>query len=62
MNKIKLALGSRTFWTGVVTFIVNVVPAVRNLISPKWLPLVDSVLLLLTAYFHVNPSQNYNSN
>lgn len=61
MNKIKLVLGSRTFWTGVATFIVNVVPQVRAFISPKYLPIVDAIFLILTAYFHVNPSQNYNA-
>lgn len=59
MHKIKLALKSRTFWVGTATFIVNVVPQIRALIPEKWLPAVDALLLLLTAYFHVNPSQNY---
>lgn len=59
MQKIWLALKSRTFWTLVVLFIVNGVSGVHEMIPAGWVPLVDTVLGFLTVYFHVNPSQNY---
>lgn len=58
-NKLLLALKSRTIWTAVVGLLVNVVPAVKVLVPAEWLPLVDGLVFLLVAHFHLNPSQNY---
>lgn len=59
INKIGLALKSRTFWTLVVTLVINAVNA-----NIQWIPAgdvvyVNGVLFLLATYFHVNPSQTY---
>ena len=59
MNKIKLALGSRTFWTVVLTVVVNTVNANAPFIPPQVLEVVNVVLGLVATYFHINPSQNY---
>ena len=59
MYKIGQALKSRTFWTLVVMFIINGISGIRENINPGWLTTIDSVLGILAAYFHVNPSQNY---
>ena len=59
MYKIGQALKSRTFWTLVLMFIINGISGVREQINPGWLTTIDSVLGILAAYFHVNPSQNY---
>jgi hypothetical protein len=59
MNKVKLALGSRTFWTIVVLFLVNGVSAIHSSIPAQYLPIVDGVISILAVYFHVTPSQNY---
>lgn len=58
-TKIGMALRSRTVWIGIALFIINGLSAVHNMIPASLLPFVDAVGLLLTAYFHVNPSQNY---
>lgn len=55
MNKIILALKSRTTWTIVLGWIVTAEP----LLPPQWKAFVDAVIGLLAVYFHVNPSQNY---
>ena len=60
MNKIILALKSRTFWTVVILLLINVVPAVKNVFpNAAWLDTVSTVLTFLAGYFHVSPSQNY---
>lgn len=59
MNKIKVALKSRTFWTVVATVIVNTINANSQFIDPKHLELVNIILGFFATYFHVNPSQNY---
>ncbi len=61
MDKIITSLKSRTFWTAVATLAVNTIPAVRNSIPGSLLPVVDAILFILTAYFHVTPSQSYTS-
>jgi len=40
-------------------FIINGISGIRENINPGWLTTIDSVLGILAAYFHVNPSQNY---
>lgn len=55
MDKIKLALKSRTFWTVVVLFIVGGFDGVKDLI-PQALQLpLEGFLTLLAGYFRVNP-------
>lgn len=60
MQKIQQILKSRTVWTLVALFIVNGVSGIHDSIPVAFLPYVDGVLGLLSMYFHVNPSQNYN--
>lgn len=62
MNKFKQVFKSRTFWTLVVLFVVNGVASVHDFIPTSVLPSLEAVLGLATVYFHVNPSQNYNTN
>lgn len=57
MNLIK----SRTFWSIVVLVAVNTVPQLRGYLSPELLDLFNVVLGALATYFHITPSQKYNS-
>lgn len=59
MNKIHLALGSRTFWATVLLVAVNVIPNLP--VDQTVKDLINGVLGLVIAYFHVNPGQNYTS-
>lgn len=52
---------SRTFWTVVVMFIVGGTNAVASFIPVGIEPIVMLALGGLATYFHVNPSQNYNT-
>ncbi len=61
MIKLKQTLKSRTFWTLVVLFLVNGITAIHGSIPSSILPLVDGILGILTVYFHINPSQDYNA-
>ena len=61
LKKLLQALKSRTFWTIVVTFLVNGISAVRNFLPAYALPVVDVVLMVATVYFHIYPKQNFNS-
>lgn len=58
-SKIELALGSKTFWTLVLLFIINTVHANSGLIPTGAMDTLNPILTFLGAYFHVNPSQNY---
>jgi hypothetical protein len=53
-------LGSRTFWTVVVIFVLNGFNGIHGMIPAGWVLPLDTVLGLLAVYFKVNPSQNYN--
>ena len=55
MDKVKLALKSRTVWTVVVLFIIHGVTGVHDSIPVAVQPVVDAVLSLLAIYFRVNP-------
>ncbi len=61
MNKIVLALKSRTFWTIVLLFVINGVSGIHDSIPANYVTIVDTVLSLLATYFHVSPRQSYNS-
>ena len=54
-----MLLKSRTFWTGVVLFLVNGVGAIHNQIPVSYQPAVDGVLGILGIYFIKFPSQTY---
>lgn len=60
-NKIMLAVKSRTVWTVVAMFLVGGVSAVQSFIPVQYTGLVEGVLGLLAMYFHINPSQEYNT-
>lgn len=60
LNKLGLAVGSKTAWTSVVLFIVTSIPQVRGVVPVQWQPVLDGLLALLIIVFHINPSQNYN--
>lgn len=59
MSKIQLALQSRTFWTIVITIVLNTIAANSSLIPAGIMDLLNPILGLLATYFHVNPSQVY---
>jgi hypothetical protein len=59
MSKLSLILGSRTFWTVVVIFVLNGFNGIHGMIPAGWVLPLDTVLGLLAVYFKVNPSQNY---
>lgn len=59
MNKIVLALKSRTFWTLVAMFVYNGVGAIHSSIPASISPIVNSLLGLMVVYFHITPSQDY---
>ena len=54
MSKILNILKSRTVITLVLTFILNVVPAVSVFIEPNLMILLNTVLTALAVYFRVN--------
>lgn len=51
---------SRTFWTGIVMYLITNGPVISSAVPAQWKALIDAVLTLLMFYFHTNPSQNYN--
>jgi len=54
MEKLLKILKSRTVWSGVAVVLVNGVPAVKDLMPPDILPIVNSVLGFLAIYFRIN--------
>jgi len=58
MNKIKQVLSSQVFWTAIVIVAINVLPQVRQFLSPN----AADIISLLLAYFanelHVNAVNN----
>jgi hypothetical protein len=54
-------LKSRLFWTGIVMWIITYAPMISSILPPVWKGLVDAVLTVLMFYFHINPSQQYNT-
>jgi len=59
MDKVKLALKSRTFYTMLFTVAMNAVNANAQFIPGADMVYVNGVMFLLASYFHVNPSQDY---
>jgi hypothetical protein len=59
MNKIELALKSRTFWTIVIIAALNTIPQVKQYLPQSLFDAINWALGFLATYFHVNPSQNY---
>jgi hypothetical protein len=59
MQQIKLMLSSRTFWSVVALFIVQVVPIIHNSIPVAVMPLADALMSTLIIYFHLNPNNSY---
>jgi len=57
MDKVKMALGSRTVWSAVVMFLVAGVSAVQDVIPDGYVTVIQAVLTALTVYFRVNPQQ-----
>jgi len=55
MEKIKLALVSRTVWTVVALFVFHGFTGVHDMIPSNISPFVDAVLSLLAIYFRVSP-------
>lgn len=54
MNKIKLALHSRTVWTIVLLFLINGITGVQEFIPENLLSVLTPVLSLIAIYFRVN--------
>lgn len=54
MEKLKLALLSRTTWTVLAMFVISGVEGVRDIIPADFLPLVNALLGLIAVYFRVN--------
>ncbi|KKN17883.1 hypothetical protein LCGC14_0961420 [marine sediment metagenome] len=52
-------LKSRQMWTVLLLFVINGVDGIRELISPSFLTLLDSVLGFLVIYFRVKPKQEF---
>ena len=59
MEKVKLALKSRTVWTIIVLFVINGVEGIKGYIPVDWLPLINGLLSIAAIYFKVKPSQRY---
>ena len=59
MNKIKMALKSRTFLTIVIMVAFNIMEVISPNLSPETRNAVNGILGLVATYFHVNPSQPY---
>jgi hypothetical protein len=54
-------LKSRTVWTLVALFAIGGGNAIVPVLPPSVQALAVAVLGMLAAYFHVNPSQEYNA-
>ncbi len=54
-------LKSRTFWTLVAIFVIGGGNALVPVLPPAVQALAVAFLGALAAYFHVNPSQQYNT-
>lgn len=54
MNKLSLAIRSRTVWTIVALFVINGIEGIREFFSPQVLTVVDAVLGLTAVYFRLN--------
>ena len=59
MDKLQLAVKSKTTWTIVAMFLIGGVNAVASFIPSDFQSVVMGALGLLAVYFKVNPSQNY---
>ncbi len=59
MNKITLALGSRTFWTLVLIIIMAEVPIFKEMIKAPYYDGIMVALGIIATYYHVSPSQVY---
>lgn len=58
-KKVMKAVHSRTVWTLVVMVVVNGVASVEAQIPGSVMTWLNPLLVLLTAYFKLNPSQSY---
>ncbi len=56
-TKIIQALQSRTFWTGVLLFLVAGVEGIRDMIPASLQLPISAVLAILVGYFRVSPRQ-----
>jgi hypothetical protein len=59
MNKLLLATNSRTIWTVILLVLVATIPLAKELIPQPFYDMVLAALGVITGYFHLNPSQNY---
>jgi hypothetical protein len=59
MDKLLLALKSRTVWTVIATVAMNSINANMQFIPGDLTPYVNGVFALAAMYFHVHPSQDY---
>lgn len=59
LEKILKLLKSRQFWTIVLLFIVNGIEGVKEFMPANALPIINSILGLLSVYFRVSPKQNF---
>lgn len=55
LNKLKVAVSSRTVWTIVIIFVVNGIAGIHDSIPANFIGPIDAVLSILAAYFRVNP-------
>lgn len=55
MNKIKLALKSKTAWTFVVLFLISGFGGVQDLLPENVVAILTPILTALGIYFRVNP-------
>jgi len=56
MNKIKLALKSKTVWTIVALFIINGITGIDDYTPETFDNIVNPILSLAAIYFRLNPT------
>jgi hypothetical protein len=61
MKKIGLLLRSRTFYTILISVLLNTVPQIRDLLPVAYRDLFTVGLGSLAAILHINPSQEYST-
>ena len=59
MDKLQLALKSRTVQTIVVLFVIGGFQNITGYIPESIMPFLNSVLGILAIYFKISPSQDY---
>ena len=60
INKIKLSVLSRGNWTLAGIAAINGITSIKEMVPAEYVMPINILLFLLSMFFKINPSQNYN--